>query len=198
MSIRAWLESAGLGDFAPRFAALTEPEFKALLMAEYGKFGITDLGAKQRLYQLIKQLNNSDSLGAAHAHQHHYPHRHPAQQQQEYHQHHMLGGDGLLDLDEHDSDLLVPVSGLLVADLPREKVADRMARAPQTGAPAFQVSPMNEHRYQAQQHDGIPPVTEEPPKIKVVVRKRPMNKKVMGRAGGTIDRGQRALPAHRG
>jgi hypothetical protein len=41
---------------------------------------------------------------------------------------------------------------------------------------------MNEPRYQApqqqqQQSDGIP-VTEEPPKIKVVVRKRPINRKV--------------------
>ncbi len=55
---------------------------------------------------------------------------------------------------------------------------------PQTGAPAFQISPMNEPRYQAQQQqqqqqqpDGIP-ITEEPPKIKVVVRKRPINRKV--------------------
>lgn len=42
---------------------------------------------------------------------------------------------------------------------------------------------MNEPRYQApqqqqqQQSDGIP-ITEEPPKIKVVVRKRPINRKV--------------------
>ncbi len=113
MSIRAWLDSAGLGEYAPRFAALTEPEFKALLMAEYGKFGITDLGAKQRLYNLLKSLNSSDSL--------HYAHRpvQQPQQQQEYHQpHHMLNADGLLDLDEHDSDLLVPVSARPIARRP--------------------------------------------------------------------------------
>ena len=110
MSIRAWLDSAGLGEYAPRFAALTEPEFKALLMAEYGKFGITDLGAKQRLYNLLKSLNSSDSLGG------HYAHRPVQQQQQDYHQqHHMLNADGLLDLDEHDSDLLVPVSARPIA-----------------------------------------------------------------------------------
>jgi hypothetical protein len=99
MSIRAWLEAAGLAEYAPRFAVLSDNEFKSLLMADYGKFGVSDLGHKQRLYQLLKDLNQME--------QHSFPVR---AAQHSYQPHHMSGADGLLDLDEHDSDLLVPVS----------------------------------------------------------------------------------------
>jgi hypothetical protein len=100
MSIRAWLEAAGLAEYAPRFAVLSDHEFKGLLMADYGKFGVSDLGHKQRLYQLLKDLNQMEQ-------QHSFPVRGA---QHSYQPHHMIRPDGLLDLDEHDSDLLVPVS----------------------------------------------------------------------------------------
>ena len=55
--VRLWLNKAGLMKYHDALGGLTESEFGALGMMDLAKFGILDLGDKQKLFRLIKNLN---------------------------------------------------------------------------------------------------------------------------------------------
>lgn len=126
-------------------------DFLGLLMSDYASYGVTDVEDKQRLFRLIKALSeeakSKRTSGAG-------PKPAPAARQ-------ALDAE-LLDLDAHDSDLLAHACG-----------------------PAMQLSPMGSdkakaaaHPHAQAEHSGSGALSEEdPPKIRVVVRKRPINKK---------------------
>lgn len=139
-----WLEQAGLQRYASNFQGMSRDSFVNLLMQDYGKYGITDLEDKQRLFRLIKAVSkeyDQYQTGPTHV-MSSRPGPQPLDQ---------LGAE-LLDLDEHDGDLISP--------------------AP---ADVFQLSPLAEARIV--EAGGSTNEEEDPPKIRVVVRKRPINKK---------------------
>uniref|UniRef100_A0A7R9YS33 Kinesin-like protein n=1 Tax=Chlamydomonas euryale TaxID=1486919 RepID=A0A7R9YS33_9CHLO len=129
------LQDSGLELYAPRFAALSDADFLTMLMSDYARYGVVDVEDKQRLFRLLKALNEEVRNRSR-------------------------GGGGqravtneLLDLDAHDGDLLAHACG-----------------------PAMQLSPMQEVRAVAEAVEE-PDTPADPPKIRVVVRKRPLNKK---------------------
>ena len=66
--VAGWLESADLSHHAAAFGGVSPDEFKGLLLQDYGKYGITDMADKQRLFRLIKlvgTLGPSASLPAS-------------------------------------------------------------------------------------------------------------------------------------
>ncbi|KXZ53036.1 hypothetical protein GPECTOR_8g401 [Gonium pectorale] len=126
------LEDAGLKRFIPAFAQITDQAFLGLMMSDYASYGVVDLEDKQRLFRLIK-ATQSKALPE--------PLEKP---------------NALIDLDEHDGDLLAD-AGV-----------------------AFQLSPLSNQNQKAVAVAPSPPVAinqDDPPKIRVVVRKRPISKK---------------------
>lgn len=155
MAVSNWLEAAGLQRYVGNFAGVSEETFLSLLMQDYSKYGVVSMEDKQKLFRLIKNINKD------------YAERHdrpapaaqgggkPSLSQLELQGHQLDGNAALLDLDANDGDLL--------------------SHAP---VPAFQLSPLGGR----QKNEAVPPLTsdgepEDPPKIRVVVRKRPINKK---------------------
>mmetsp|Transcript_22211 Transcript_22211/g.48763 ORF Transcript_22211/g.48763 Transcript_22211/m.48763 type:complete len:767 (-) Transcript_22211:335-2635(-) len=59
-NVPAWLASAGLGKYCEKFrqAGVDERIFKKLLMQDYAKVGVDDLADKQKLFRLIKAVNS--------------------------------------------------------------------------------------------------------------------------------------------
>mmetsp|Transcript_4243 Transcript_4243/g.13533 ORF Transcript_4243/g.13533 Transcript_4243/m.13533 type:complete len:166 (-) Transcript_4243:1983-2480(-) len=53
-----WLAQAGLSQYAQAFSGVDERGFRALLMQDYGKFGVTKMEDKQKLFRLIKSINS--------------------------------------------------------------------------------------------------------------------------------------------
>ncbi|KAG1655340.1 hypothetical protein FOA52_008855 [Chlamydomonas sp. UWO 241] len=133
------LQDSGLDPYVPKFSPLADGAFLGLLMSEYARYGVVDVEDKQRLFRLLKALNEearsrgSRSSGPLVA---------PA----------AADNHELLDLDAHDSDLLAHACG-----------------------PSMQLSPMPDAKTSGGGDDL--PSEEDPPRIRVVVRKRPMNKK---------------------
>lgn len=63
-----WLNEAGLGKYVENFSrcGVDEAAFKKLLMQDYPKVGVEDLGDKQKLFRLIKSVNSDKySTGGA-------------------------------------------------------------------------------------------------------------------------------------
>ena len=60
--VSEWLDSADLSHHRAAFAGIPPEESKGLLLQDYGKYGITDMADKQRLFRLIKLVG---TLGTA-------------------------------------------------------------------------------------------------------------------------------------
>lgn len=150
--IGSWLSAVGLGRYADNFRGLSEAQFLALLMSDYPSYGVTEFEDKQKLFRLLKNLHSEQQ------------HKRPS-----------AGGkavspnldldQGLLDLDAHDGDLLAHACGPALQLSPMGNEKPRAA-APQPAAPSRQPAP-------AAAVEDVP----EPQKIRVVVRKRPINRK---------------------
>jgi hypothetical protein len=140
-------------------------------MQDFGKYGVVDQMDKHKLYRAIKQarVQQEQQLSAGLG---------------QYELSGNSGGD-LLDLDAHDGDLievgglasqpnhaqlLVPCCHLLLHVLRSASTAANPDNS-QSCQP-FQVSPQADRVGSAQM------APQDPPKIRVVVRKRPINKKV--------------------
>lgn len=95
-----WLAEAGLSAYAPGFANFSVDDFKSLLMQDYGKYGVTDMDSKQRLFRLIKRVSSEDTS---------YPAPKRANASPAPDAKGLLGNAGLLDLEAHDSSLLSEV-----------------------------------------------------------------------------------------
>jgi hypothetical protein len=151
-------------------------------MQDFGKYGVVDQMDKHKLYRAIKQarVQQEQQLSAGLG---------------QYELSGNSGGD-LLDLDAHDGDLievgglasqpnhaqlLVPCCHLLLHVLRSASTAANPDNSQSCLVPAcclqgpcqpFQVSPQADRVGSAQM------APQDPPKIRVVVRKRPINKKV--------------------
>lgn len=95
-----WLAEAGLSAYASGFANFSIDDFKSLLMQDYGKYGVTDMDSKQRLFRLIKRVSSEDTS---------YPAPKRANASPAPDAKGLLGNAGLLDLEAHDSSLLSEV-----------------------------------------------------------------------------------------
>ena len=95
-----WLAEAGLSAYASGFENFSVDDFKSLLMQDYGKFGVTDMDSKQRLFRLIKRVSSDETS---------YPAPKKANASPAPDVKGLLGNAGLLDLEEHDSSLLSEV-----------------------------------------------------------------------------------------
>ena len=95
-----WLAEAGLSAYAPGFENFSVDDFKSLLMQDYGKYGVTDMDSKQRLFRLIKRVSSEDTS---------YPAPKRANASPAPDAKGLLGNAGLLDLEAHDSSLLSEV-----------------------------------------------------------------------------------------
>ncbi|GBG65138.1 hypothetical protein CBR_g49500 [Chara braunii] len=64
--VSKWLIQGGLGKYCEHFAAagIDEPAFKTLLMQDYSRYGVQALEDKQKLFRLIKAVNGSGELTA--------------------------------------------------------------------------------------------------------------------------------------
>ncbi|DBA89426.1 TPA: hypothetical protein ACH3X1_004062 [Trebouxia sp. C0004] len=151
-----WLAEAGLSAYAPGFENFSADDFKSLLMQDYGKYGVTDMDSKQRLFRLIKRVSSDDTAYPA-------PKRSNASPAPDAKG--LLGNAGLLDLDTHDSSLL----------------SEDIYSAPAHHGPAVvagHVLPgLNGHHQPASSSAAAFVEESNPPKIRVVVRKRPLNTK---------------------
>lgn len=95
-----WLAEAGLSAYASGFENFSVDDFKSLLMQDYGKYGVTDMDSKQRLFRLIKRVSSEDTS---------YPAPKRANASPAPDARGLLGNAGLLDLEAHDSSLLSEV-----------------------------------------------------------------------------------------
>lgn len=95
-----WLAEAGLSAYASGFENFSVDDFKSLLMQDYGKYGVTDMDSKQRLFRLIKRVSSEDTS---------YPAPKRANASPAPDAKGLLGNAGLLDLETHDSSLLSEV-----------------------------------------------------------------------------------------
>ncbi len=57
--VQNWLADAGLGRHKEAFAGVGEAAFRALLMQDYSKYGVTSMDDKQSLFRLIKRVNSA-------------------------------------------------------------------------------------------------------------------------------------------
>jgi len=166
--IGSWLSAVGLGRYVENFKGLSENQFLALLMSDYPQFGVTEFEDKQKLFRLLKNLHAEQQLAQ----------RKPS-----------AGGKaapagldldpGLLDLDAHDGDLLAHACGPALQLSPMGNDKPRAPTPPQA-QPAQQ--PVAQQVQAGAQEEQQP----EPQKIRVVVRKRPINKKERDRGDEDI------------
>ncbi|KAL6763284.1 P-loop containing nucleoside triphosphate hydrolase protein [Haematococcus lacustris] len=156
------LSAAGLAKYANNFAQLTDQQFLSLLMSEYGSYGIVDMEDKQKLFRLLKNLNGEakDRRQAAQA----KPNAGLD-----------LGDGGLLDLDAHDGDLLAHACGPALQLSPMGNDRVKPTHQPAASQQPYAPQPVPQMAQAAQQVSSLEEV--DPPKIRVVVRKRPLNKK---------------------
>ena len=99
-AVLSWLAEAGLSAYASGFENFSVDDFKSLLMQDYGKYGVTDMDSKQRLFRLIKRVSSDDTS---------YPAPKRANASPAPDAKGLLGNAGLLDLEAHDSSLLSEV-----------------------------------------------------------------------------------------
>merc|ERR1711903_336009 len=59
--VASWLEGAGLARYAGNFAGMDARAFRALLMQDYGRYGVTALEDKQWLFRLLKAKRSEAS-----------------------------------------------------------------------------------------------------------------------------------------
>lgn len=182
--VLSWLAEAGLSAYAPGFENFSPEDFKSLLMQDYGKFGVTDMDSKQRLFRLIKRVSSDDSA---------YPVSKRANASPAPDAKGLLGNAGLLDLDTHDSSLLSEVQPPDSCAMSHHCLAGRTGQsilpalqdihtAPANHGPAViagHVLPgLNGNHQPAPSSAAAFVEDSNPPKIRVVVRKRPLNSKV--------------------
>eukprot|EP00798_Chlamydomonas_sp_ICE-L_P025310 gene25310-10965_t len=173
------LVSAGLERFVPHFSDLNDHQFCALCVQEYSRYGLEELGDKQKLFRLLKMLNPDQKPKVACI-------RDPPRKKMG-----VRAGVELLDLECHDGDLLEfpkqDQSGVELVDLDchdgdslQYACGPALQQPPMVAAKA--VPPANAPSVQAGTAPALSPETAvDPPKIRVVVRKRPINKKEIAR-----------------
>mmetsp|Transcript_3040 Transcript_3040/g.7577 ORF Transcript_3040/g.7577 Transcript_3040/m.7577 type:complete len:713 (-) Transcript_3040:98-2236(-) len=214
-NVGAWLEEAGLGRYGGAFAGMADDAFRCLLMQDYSKFGVNSMEDKQTLFRLIKKINVAsrakNAAAAAAAAEMPKPPAgakqaaaglsvdgHAAAEHMQavnvYSNAGMLdAGAGLLDLNDHDGDLLSPSNNFLEDGGLSGQVSPSMEPL----ADGF-LGPPSSRPQHLPPHAGAPPavapaaeaplaqVDPNPPKIRVVVRKRPLNRKEIERADEDI------------
>ena len=185
-SVNSWLSEAGLQHHAMNFAGIEPEVFRSLLMQDYAKYGVTSLEDKQKLFRLVKSLQM------------------PGPEVQQLPKKPAAAEDsrpaqGLLDLEEED-DLL---GGFQAAEgTGLCTTSPETAPKPPTRAP-------ERERHQAvpfpaavsRQANANPTSASRAPdaKIKVCVRKRPLNKRERDRRDDDImevHENQRSLTVH--
>uniref|UniRef100_A0A1D2A7K4 Kinesin-like protein n=2 Tax=Auxenochlorella protothecoides TaxID=3075 RepID=A0A1D2A7K4_AUXPR len=152
MSVKNVLHDAGLGHLTPCFAELSYQRFKCLLIQDYEKYGVYDMQDKQALFRLIQSIGASESATPPLDDR-----RHGAG----------LGETALVDLEADDSDFLTE-------DIDLQGFSSQgfmTSPAPGDGTLA---SPASEHSSLDCHPIFMAP---DPPKIRVIVRKRPLNRK---------------------
>lgn len=175
-----WLAEAGLSAYASGFANFSIDDFKSLLMQDYGKYGVTDMDSKQRLFRLIKRVSSEDTS---------YPAPKRANASPAPDAKGLLGNAGLLDLEAHDSSLLSEVKcgySCPALALAKELLSlliyyalQELYSAPAHHGPAVVAGHVLPGLDQPAPSSAAAFVEESnPPKIRVVVRKRPLNSKV--------------------
>ncbi|GMH42856.1 hypothetical protein BSKO_10775 [Bryopsis sp. KO-2023] len=164
-----WLVCGGLESYVTNFANVEEDAFVNLRMQDYGKYGVTDMEDRQKLFRLVKRVSTDpQSIGTS------LSNGAGAEQGSTLVRvrgnsagHSGMSGQqvngGLLDLDNDDGDLLFEAQGgalggdIMETTAPSNAMVTSSAGATNTPQFAF-THPM-------------------PPKIRVVVRKRPINRR---------------------
>lgn len=157
-NIANWLASVGLQKHEALFENVSEETFLSLQMTEYGQYGISTIEDKQRLFRLLKKLTKNSKQPSARP----VESSTMGSRQLEASSRHRAGGGSsseLLDLDADDGDLLLEAQGVNLNDAMVMETDPR----PSTVGKSSSSFPFIR---------GPPP-----PKIRVIVRKRPMNKK---------------------
>ena len=60
MATAEWLEAAGLGGLTERVGHLTLQQLRGLLISDFERFGVTDMGDKQKLFRAL-QITKTNS-----------------------------------------------------------------------------------------------------------------------------------------
>ncbi|QDZ17805.1 kinesin-domain-containing protein [Chloropicon primus] len=181
--VNSWLVNAGLKHHANKFEGVEPEVFRSLLMQDYAKYGVTSLEDKQKLFRLVKSLQMP-----APADVQQLP-RKPAAEEARPPQ---GNGGGLLDLEAED-EFHEEGTGLCTTspEIVQKRVSEREKQAP-VPYPAAVSRSANAHQPTA--------VAKAPDaKIKVCVRKRPLNKRERDRRDDDImevHSNQRSLTVH--
>lgn len=159
-----WLAEAGLEQYIDAFRDVGEEEFSQLLMQDYANYGVTDIASKQLLFRCIKKVSSelsgtpvAQATRSGTASQRADGTLRPVRQ---------VGGSDLLDLD--DSLQLSEHAALDISVSPRNILGPLSAIKPRQQPQAM----AQQMQQQLDGPDAIPPA-----KIRVVVRKRPLNAK---------------------
>eukprot|EP00210_Caulerpa_lentillifera_P008208 g7837.t1 len=154
-NIPNWLASIGLQRHEASFDNMSEEKFLSLQMTDYGQYGISTIEDKQRLFRLLKKLTKNSkqpsSARSGGAPSSTTPRTGLSTRRLQ------IGSSlnpGLMDLDADDGDLLTEAQGTNINDT------------------------VVMERDQSQSSSTLPLMHGPPPaKIRVIVRKRPMNRK---------------------
>ncbi|GBF89094.1 kinesin-13A-like [Raphidocelis subcapitata] len=168
-AVDALLFAAGLGRLTKQaFSSLSMEEFLGLSMRDLGHY-LSDPADKNVVFALLRRLRAElASQGAAEA-------PGPAPVAMESRKQPLHSQEDLLDLDEHDGDLLDGPGGSFtlspLMEAPQACGGGRCDPAPRPSPAGLAAA--------AAMGGPLPPLTggEDPPKIKVVVRKRPISRK---------------------
>lgn len=154
MSVSAVLSRAGLSHLIRKFDGVSYDLFRSLLIQDYEKFGISDMNDKQALFRLIQTLSSQESpLVTPEA----SAERILAEEQQ-----------ALVDLNEDDTEFLTD-------DFDIDGFGEQgfFTSPAQAGSQKWSDNAV---------HSAVAALNApDPPKIRVIVRKRPLNKKELDR-----------------
>ncbi|KAL4433699.1 hypothetical protein ABPG75_000140 [Micractinium tetrahymenae] len=154
----AWLESQGLAHLCGRLGSLSLSQLQALMISEYQALGVTNMSDKQRLFKALQGAGTPPLVSPQLTPQASATGR--------------AEDDALLDLDGDDDDFLTQ-------DLDLEGFTDE----------AFMLSPAQSAGPDAGPGAGAPLLLAslpDAPKIRVIVRKRPLNKKELERGESDV------------
>ena len=190
--VNSWLANAGLKHHAGNFQGVEPEVFRSLLMQDYAKYGVTSLEDKQKLFRLVKSLQMPSSLDVQQlpktsSEQASVADGAGAPRASE------RGNVGLLDLEAED-DLLggfQPAEGTGLCTTSPEMVPkvvnQKWEKPPVVPFPSTKAAPPAQSRIRSDA------------KIKVCVRKRPLNKRERDRRDDDIMEvhpNQRSLTVH--
>eukprot|EP00210_Caulerpa_lentillifera_P005840 g5584.t1 len=155
-NIPIWLASVGLQKHEALFENVSEETFLSLQMTDYGQYGISTIEDKQRLFRLLKKLTKNSKTSSSRTVESSSMNQ---RVQENSGKQRTSGGCSteLLDLDADDGDLLLEAQGGNLTDAVYMETDQRPPNLVNSSFPFLQGPP--------------------PPKIRVIVRKRPINKK---------------------